>query len=103
VHDHCASLPAMASARSSSSDTSGPTQDISRCLELHNTRSGLRRFLRASTDAAINKVMSLFCTQFQESAARGLDDSQVDARGELDFHLVKDIVEQGRAEARAMI
>jgi len=59
--------------------------------------------LRASTDAAINKVVSLFCTQFQESAARGLDDSQVDARGELDFHLFKDIVEQGRAEAQAMI
>ena len=57
----------------------------------------------ASTDAAINEVVSLFRTQFQESAAQGLDDSQVDTRGELDFQLVKDIVEQGHAKARAMI
>ena len=57
----------------------------------------------ASADAAINEVVPLFHTQLQESAARGLDDSQVDARGELDFQLVKDIVEQGHAEARAMI
>jgi hypothetical protein len=57
----------------------------------------------ASTEAAINEVVSLFRTQLQESAARGLDDSQVDARGELDFQLVKDIVEQGHAEARAVI
>jgi len=47
--------------------------------------------------------MSLFHTQSQESAAQGLDDSQMDARGELDFQLVQDIVEQGHAEARAMI
>jgi hypothetical protein len=57
----------------------------------------------ASADAAINEVVPLFHTQLQESAARGLNDSQVDASGELDFQLVKDIVEQGHAEARAMI
>ena len=38
----------------------------------------------ASTDAAINKVVSPFRTQFQEYAVRGLDDNQVDARGKLD-------------------
>jgi hypothetical protein len=32
-----------------------------------------------------------------------LDDSQVDAVGELGFQLVKDIIEQGHAEARSMI
>ena len=57
----------------------------------------------ASTDAAIDEVVSLFYTQLQESAARGLDDSQMDARGELDFQLVKDIVEQGHPEARTMV
>ena len=59
----------------------------------------------ASTDAAINEVVSLFHTQSQESAAQGLDNSQMDARGELDFQLVQDIIEQGHrdAEAQAMI
>ena len=34
VRDRRASLPTMASVHSSSSDTSGPTEYISRCLEL---------------------------------------------------------------------
>jgi hypothetical protein len=123
-----ASLPAMASVRSSSSDTSGTTQDILRRLELQQYEERLEALLEskldyfreevwalrseaganggtgsASTDAGINEVVSLFCTQLQESAARGLDDSQMDTRGELDIQLVKDIVEKTHAEARAMI
>jgi hypothetical protein len=128
ARDRRASLPAMASVRSSFSDTSGQPQDLSRRLELQQYEERLETLLEnklddfreevralrleaaahgaagsASTDAAINEVVSLFRAQLQESAARGLDDSQVDARGELDFQLVKDIVEQGHAEARAMI
>jgi hypothetical protein len=57
----------------------------------------------ASADAAINEVVPLFHTQLQESTARGLDASQADARGKLDFQLVKDIVKQGHTLARAMI
>jgi hypothetical protein len=126
--DRRASLPAMASSRSSFSDTPDHPQDISRRLELQHYEERLEALLEsklddfreevralrleaganggtgsASTDAAINEVVSLFRAQLQESAARGLDDSQVDARGELDFQLVKDIVEQGHAEARVMI
>jgi len=126
--DRRASLPAMTSTRSSFSDTSDPPQDTSRHLDLQRYEERLEALLEsklddfreevramrleagansgagsASTDAAINEVVSLFRTQLQESAARGLDDSQMDARGELDFQLVKDIVEQGHAEARAMI
>jgi hypothetical protein len=56
-----------------------------------------------STEAAINGVVSLFRAQLQESAARGLDDSQMDACGQLGFQLVRDIVEQGHTEARAVI
>jgi hypothetical protein len=128
ARDRRASLPAMASVHSSFSDTSGQPQDISRRLELQQYEERLEALLEnklndfreevralrleaganggagsASTDAAINEVVSLFRAQLQESAARGLDDSQVDARGELDFQLVKDIVEQGHAEAREMI
>jgi len=128
VHDRRTSLPAMTSTRSSFSDTSDHPQDTLPHLDLQRYEERLEALLEsklynfreevramrleaganggagsASTDAAINEVVSLFRTQLQESAARGLDDSQMDARGELDFQLVKDIVEQGHAEARAMI
>ena len=125
VRDRRASLPVMSSARSSFSDGSVYPQDVSRRLELQQYEERLEALLESklddfreevralrletggvgstSTEAAINGVVSLFRAQLQESAARGLDDSQMDARGELDFQLVRDIVEQGHAEARAVI
>ncbi|KAF9229826.1 hypothetical protein BS17DRAFT_771977 [Gyrodon lividus] len=51
-----------------------------------------------TTEDAITEVVALFRTQLQESAARGLDDSQMDARGELDLELIRDVVQQGHAE-----
>jgi hypothetical protein len=57
----------------------------------------------ASTQSMIAEVVSLFRAQLQESALRGLDDSQMDARGELDFQMIKDVIEQGHAESRAML
>ncbi len=118
----------MASAHSSFSDSSVHPSNIAHRLELQQYEERLeallegkldafRKEVRAlrleasangaaastSTETAINEVVSLFRTQLQESAARGLDDSQVDARGELDFQLIKDIVEQGHAQARAGI
>lgn len=59
--------------------------------------------LNPKTEAMINEVVSLFRSQLQESASRGLDDSTMDARGELDFQLVRDIVENGHAETRALM
>jgi hypothetical protein len=56
-----------------------------------------------STEAMITEVVSLFRAQLQESAARGLEESQMDARGELDFELIKDVVQQGHAENRALL
>jgi len=128
ARDRRTSLPAMASARSSFSDSSVHQSNIAHRLELQHYEERLEALLEskldafrkevralrleaganggagsATTEAAINEVVSLFRTQLQESAARGLDDSQVDARGELDFQLIKDIVEQGHAEARAAI
>jgi predicted RecB family endonuclease len=125
VRDRRASLPVMSNARSSFSDLSGYPQDLSRRLELQQYEERLEALLESklddfreevralrletggvgstSTEAAINGVVSLIRAQLQESAARGLDDSQMDACGELDFQLVRDIVEQGHAEARAVI
>ncbi|KAK7059231.1 hypothetical protein VNI00_001858 [Paramarasmius palmivorus] len=51
--------------------------------------------LTPKAEEMISEVVSLFRSQLQESAARSLDDSQMDARGELDFELIKDVVEQG--------
>jgi hypothetical protein len=123
VRDRRASLPVMSSTRTSFSDISVNPHDISRRLEMQQYEERLEALLESKlddfreevralrldagnnggTEAAINGVVSLFRAQLQESAARGLDDSQMDARGELDFQIVKDIVEQGHAEARAVI
>jgi hypothetical protein len=126
ARDRRASLPAMGSARSSLSDASVHPPDVSRNIELQHFEERLEALLEsklddfrgemralrsqasttkgaATSEAALNDLVSLFRAQLQESAARGLDDSQMEARGELDFQLVKDIVEQGHAEARAVI
>ena len=51
--------------------------------------------LSASTEAMMADVLSLFRTQLHESATRSLGDSQMDARGDLDFQMIKDVVEEG--------
>ncbi|CAK5280036.1 unnamed protein product [Mycena citricolor] len=62
-----------------------------------------RTSLSPSAEAMITEVVQLFRSQLQDSAARGLEDSQLDARGELDFEMIKDLVQQGHAEARSML
>lgn len=57
---------------------------------------------RSSTDATA-EVLSLFRTQLLQSASRGLEDSQLDARGELDFELFKDIVHEAQTETRSLL
>jgi hypothetical protein len=57
-----------------------------------------KQTLNISTEAMLNDVISLFRTQMQQSTARDLDDSQIDGRGELDFKLLKGVVQQGQAE-----
>ena len=57
---------------------------------------------RSSTDATA-EVLSLFRTQLLQSASRGLEDSQLDARGELDFELFRDIVHEAQMETRNLL
>ncbi|KZT68449.1 hypothetical protein DAEQUDRAFT_671259 [Daedalea quercina L-15889] len=59
--------------------------------------------LSPSTEAMISEVVSLFRAQLQASAARGLEDSQMDARGELDFEMMKGVIEQKHTEQRVLI
>ncbi|KAG2132395.1 hypothetical protein DEU56DRAFT_812649 [Suillus clintonianus] len=56
-----------------------------------------------TTEDMITEVVGLFRTQLQESAARGLDESQMDARGELDLAVIRDVVQRGHAEGLLMI
>ncbi|CCL98342.1 uncharacterized protein FIBRA_00336 [Fibroporia radiculosa] len=77
-------------------------KDIKRMLsdlrQLHEGQS-----LSASTEEKISEVVSLFRAQLQASAATSLEDSQMDARGELDFEVIKDIIDQKHMDFRALI
>ncbi|KAF9818476.1 hypothetical protein IEO21_02714 [Rhodonia placenta] len=119
------SLPARhRGSESSMSDVSLPPVNLSRRIEMQQYEQRLEylldekfeeikgamanstqggQTLSSSTEAMINEVVSLFRAQLHESAAKGLDDSQMDARGELDFEVIKDIIEQKHAENRAAI
>ncbi|GLB36623.1 hypothetical protein LshimejAT787_0309110 [Lyophyllum shimeji] len=52
----------------------------------------------SSIHAMLSEIQSLFRTQLRDSAARSLEASQLDARGELDFQLFKDVVEESNKE-----
>ncbi|KAF5377169.1 hypothetical protein D9615_006437 [Tricholomella constricta] len=52
----------------------------------------------SSTQAMISEILSLFRTQLRDSAARSLEASQLDARGEFDFQLFKDVVEESNKD-----
>ncbi|KAH9921301.1 uncharacterized protein B0H18DRAFT_1121452 [Fomitopsis serialis] len=109
----------------SGSDISLPPVNLSRRIEMQQyeqrleylleekfdiikrTLSGFKeaggQTLSPSTEAMISEVVSLFRAQLQASAERGLEDSQMDARGELDFEMMKGIIDQKHTEARALI
>ena len=115
------SLPAMHSAQNSSlSNVSIPAVNLTKRLEAQALEDKLEAMLdekfqmirseivksrgtaaasiSPATEDAIAEVVALFRTQLQESAARGLDDSQMDARGELDLELIRDVVQRGHTE-----
>ncbi|KAF8895024.1 hypothetical protein CPB84DRAFT_1848362 [Gymnopilus junonius] len=52
--------------------------------------------LPSTTESMMADLISLFRTQLQESATRSLEDSQMDARGELDFQMIKDVETSSR-------
>ena len=71
--------------------------------ELSDLVKSLTQKLSPASESMIAEVMSLFRTQLQESAVRSLDDSQLDARGEPDFELIRGVVQQGQAEMQAVL
>ncbi|KZT24681.1 hypothetical protein NEOLEDRAFT_1093966 [Neolentinus lepideus HHB14362 ss-1] len=71
--------------------------------DLYDIRQSGDATINPSTEAMINEVVTLFRTQLQESAVRDLENSQADARGELDFQLIREVIERGQAEAQVVI
>ncbi|KXN84795.1 hypothetical protein AN958_12089 [Leucoagaricus sp. SymC.cos] len=115
------SLPDNLADLSSVSQESVPPMDLTSRMELHriehvvseildskftelkkeiaqNAAKNNASALSPNTEAQIADVISLFRTQLQESATRSLEDTQMDARGEMDFQLIKDVVEEGQKE-----
>ena len=59
------------------------------------------KFISSSTEELVKDAIAMFRTQMRASAERELDDdSRRDARGELDFELIRNIVEQGHEDTR---
>ncbi|KAH9919765.1 uncharacterized protein BXZ73DRAFT_80282 [Epithele typhae] len=112
----------------SMSEVSVPPLNLSRRLEMQQYEQRLERLLEdkfdavrdalddfkhtaeargqsidPSTDAQVKEVISLFRAQLQASAAQGLDNSHMDARGDLDFELLRDIIEQKQEESRVIL
>ncbi|KIP04050.1 hypothetical protein PHLGIDRAFT_211829 [Phlebiopsis gigantea 11061_1 CR5-6] len=75
---------------------------IKKTLEEYRT-SAPSQGINASTQSSITEMVSLLRTQLQGTAAKALSDGQVDARGEFDFEMLRDILEQSSAETRNAI
>lgn len=90
-----------------------PAQELVTRIEMQHVESSLEKLLdeklanlnqegaslSAETEEMIAEVVQMFRSQLQDSAAKSFEDSQMDARGELDFELIKDIVIQGHRES----
>lgn len=61
----------------------------------------MRREQRADAGATAEDVVAMFEEQLREVAARHAESSQMDARGEVDFQLLREIVEEGHADLLA--
>lgn len=75
---------------------------IKKAVDEYKVSSGSQG-LSSTTESMITEVVSLFRSQLQDSAAKSLDDSQADARGEFDFEMLRDIIQQSQAESRNAI
>ncbi|THH32620.1 hypothetical protein EUX98_g1584 [Antrodiella citrinella] len=74
--------------------------DIKETLQASTSQQGLN----SSTETAIAEVLTLFRSQLQDAAAKSLEDnSAADARGELDFEVVKGLIEQGHRDTRVAL
>ncbi|KAM6497876.1 hypothetical protein JOM56_005824 [Amanita muscaria] len=81
----------------------GLMEDKFTALERILRREESPTMFSSKTEAMIGDMVSLFRAQLQESATRSLEDSQMDARGEMDFQLIKDVIDEGHKELATML
>ncbi|KAF9068506.1 hypothetical protein BDP27DRAFT_1327171 [Rhodocollybia butyracea] len=74
-----------------------------RSLQTSISNTSIQQGLTPKAEEMISDVVSLFRTQLADSAVRGLDESHIDARGEMDFELIKDVVEQGHTKILELV
>ncbi|KAF4572487.1 hypothetical protein EYR36_006993 [Pleurotus pulmonarius] len=57
----------------------------------------------SSAGEQISEAVALLRAQLRESAIRGMEDSRLDARGELDFDLIRNTIQQAQNESLSLI
>ena len=62
------------------------------------TKAEGRVSVSSETEEMMADLISLFRAQLRDSATRSLEDSQMDARGDLDLQLIKDVIEDSHRE-----
>jgi hypothetical protein len=87
-----------------------PQRDRTMAAALKEGLANLRHTLKhesdmqhASTQNMVSELQSLFRTELQASAMRSLEDSQINARGEMDIQLFKGVIEDGNKELMTTI
>ncbi|VDB86823.1 unnamed protein product [Peniophora sp. CBMAI 1063] len=106
-HHRRSSLPAVStSSLSEAAGLGDANMSVAHRLELLNhVEDRLEALLDAKLGALqLDEVLTLFKAQLEDAAAIGLrehEDSQRDARGELDLEIIRDTLEQNLADARA--
>ena len=106
-------------AESSLSDISFPTVNLTKRFESQHLeqkldvlfdekieilRQELSSGLVTSTmNTKMDELLSLYRVQLDKNASRGLQEGQADARGEIDFEVIKDVIVEGHKDARALI
>lgn len=72
-------------------------RDLMSTLKLGN------RAISENTEELVRDAIALFRSQMQISATQALDHGHADAQGELDFDLIKDIIDQSLEESRTAL
>lgn len=76
------------------------SQKMDEIAEIVSSQRQEGAYVSGNTDELVREAMAMFRTQLRDSATKAMDDSTLDARGEIDVEMIKDIVEQGHADSR---
>lgn len=66
--------------------------------ELKRENTAIKSVSSSGMEEMMSELISLFRAQLRDSATKSLEDSQMEARGELDMQMIKDVTEQSYRE-----